>query len=103
MKVSYFEKVKKFIGSLPDELEAEVISLINVLEKSERPLAMPYSKSLGNGLFELRISGEIKVRVFYCFHENMVNLLHGIVKKTQKTPKKEIDYARKMQKLIESL
>jgi len=103
MKVSYFTKVTEFIISLSNELKGEVTSLVNVLNESEKPLAMPYSKSLGKGLFELRTAGEIKVRVFYCFHKNVAYLLHGIVKKTQKTPKKEIDFARKMHKIVESL
>ena len=103
MKVSYFEKVKKFVGSLSNESEAELVSLIDVLERSNRPLVMPYSRSLGNKLFELRTAGEIQVRIFYCFHKNTAYLLHGIIKKSQKIPKKDFDYARKMQKFIESL
>lgn len=103
MEVSYFEKVKKFIEFLPNEPKAEVISLVDVLEKSNRPLLMPYSKNLGNRLFELRTNGEILVRIFYCFHKNKAYLLHGIIKKSQKIPKKDIDYARKIQKLVESL
>lgn len=103
MKISLLKKVSEFILSLSYEVRGGINVLINLLEKSERPLSMPYSKSLGGGLFELRISSEIEVRIFYCYRKNMAHLLHGIIKKTQKTPKKEIDYARKMQKLIESL
>jgi phage-related protein len=55
---------------------------------------MPHSKHLANGLLELRIRGTREIRIFYCFHKNKAVLLHACVKKTQKTPEKELNAAR---------
>lgn len=52
-----------------------------------------HSKSLGGGLFELRIRSR---RILYCFRpRSIIVLLHGFTKKTQKAPQREIDIALK--------
>ena len=58
-------------------------------------LRMPYSKHLRDGLFELRtILGSDITRLFYFFDEGKIILItHGIVKKTEKTPASDIEYA----------
>ena len=60
-------------------------------------LGMPHTKQLDGKLCELRLKGEEGIgRVFYCsVHENRIVMLHSFVKKTQKTPRKELDTARK--------
>lgn len=59
------------------------------------PLGMPLVRSLGGGLWELRtdIKGRI-ARVIFCTHDNRIVLLHGFIKKTQKTPDRDIRLAR---------
>jgi phage-related protein len=53
----------------------------------------PLSKSLGKGLFELRVKAS---RIFYCFKPGrVIVLLHGFTKKSQKTPQREIEIALK--------
>ena len=65
------------------------------------PLGMPVCRPLGDGLFEIRtsLSGNRIVRVFFCIdkHQRAV-LLHGIVKKTQATPKSDLELARQNKK-----
>jgi phage-related protein len=59
------------------------------------PIGMPYCRSLGNGLWEVRChlsDGKIG-RVLFCIVKNEIALLHGFVKKTQKTPQPDIDLA----------
>ena len=56
---------------------------------------MPYSRQIQTNLYELGISGKQEIRVFYCFHNNQIYLLHAFIKKTQKTPHREIDTAQK--------
>jgi phage-related protein len=64
------------------------------------PIGMPLVRSLGHELWEVRSGlarGRI-ARVLFCVeHERMI-LLHGFIKKTQKTPKHEIDLALKRKK-----
>jgi len=54
---------------------------------------MPYSKQILRKLYELRIRGQQEVRIFYCFHQGQAVILHSFIKKTQKTPRKEIKIA----------
>lgn len=61
-------------------------------------LGMPHAKMLGNGLLELRVRGRREIRILYIHvAAAQIVLLHGFVKKTQATPKKELQLARKRQ------
>lgn len=65
-------------------------------------LGMPHTKAMGGGLFELRIkSAEGIARVFYCtVVDKRIVFLHQFVKKTDKTPAKELQIARRRLKEI---
>jgi phage-related protein len=66
------------------------------------PLGMPYCRSLGNGLWEVRsdlTDGKIGRVIFCVVHERMV-LLHGFVKKTQKTSAHDLRLALKRMKEV---
>ena len=59
------------------------------------PLGLPLVRSLGRELWEVRSSltqGRI-ARVIFCVSDGQMVLLHGFIKKTQKTPPHEIDLA----------
>ena len=56
-------------------------------------LGMPYSKQILHNLYELRVRGSQEVRIFYCYHQNQAVVVHFFVKKSQKTPQKEIKTA----------
>lgn len=64
-------------------------------------LTEPYVKSLkgknNKGLYELRIkfSSDIARIFYFTYYNNKFVLLHGFIKKTMKTPEREIDKARK--------
>ncbi len=62
----------------------------------------PLVKSLGAGLFEIRsiLPSHHITRVFFCIYAQKIVLLHAFVKKTQQTPAKELELARKRQKLL---
>ena len=64
------------------------------------PLGMPYCRSLGNGVWEVRsdlTDGRIG-RVIFCVARERMVLLHGFVKKTQKTPAQDLRLALKRMK-----
>jgi len=65
------------------------------------PIGMPLCSSLKGykGLWEIRtrLSGGRIARVFFCAHKGSMVLLHGFIKKSQKTPPKEIDIAVRRQ------
>jgi phage-related protein len=61
------------------------------------PLGMPYCRSLGSGLWEVRsdlTDGKIG-RVIFCVARERMVLMHGFVKKTQKTPARDLRLALK--------
>lgn len=66
------------------------------------PLGMPYCRSLGNGLWEVRsdlTDGKIARTIFSVVRERMV-LLHGFIKKTKKTPAQDLRLALKRMKEV---
>lgn len=66
------------------------------------PIGMPLCRSLGNGLWEVRsslTSGRI-ARIIFCVHESRMVLLHGFIKKTQKTPDADLQLALRRRKEI---
>jgi phage-related protein len=66
------------------------------------PIGMPVCRPLGHGLLEVRIDfrgGRIG-RVLFCIVGEDMVLLHGFVKKSQKTPKQDLDLARQRMKEI---
>lgn len=67
------------------------------------PIGMPYCRPLGNGLWEVRsnLSGGRIARVMFCILAGEMVLLHGFEKKTQKTPKADIELALRRKKEIE--
>lgn len=86
--------VEKFIRSLDKATISKFTREANLLEKHGPSLGMPYSKKLTRNLCELRIRGKQEVRIIYGFIGNKIYLLHGFLKKTQKTPMKEIEIAQ---------
>ncbi len=98
MEVVYWgERTKRFVRSLDREVKIEVGNVIDLLVQEGHMIEMPDSKSLGKGLFELRIQGRVKVRVLYIFHNNKAYILHAFIKKTWKIPLQDIRYARQIQ------
>jgi phage-related protein len=64
---------------------------------------MPLCRKLGGGLWEVRssLNGNRIARVVFCIAEGRMVLLHGFIKKTQKTPRTDLDLARDRQKMVE--
>jgi phage-related protein len=58
------------------------------------PIGMPTCRPLGKGLFEVRTNLPDGIaRVIFGFYEDQLILLHGFIKKTQKTPKADLELA----------
>ena len=89
--------VADFIDSLEPKMQAKAVATIDILSEYGNHLREPYSKPMGDGLFELRIRFSDNIaRIFYFFIiDNTIILTNGFIKKTAKTPKEEIALARK--------
>ena len=96
-----------------DRLEAEILSLpagfvarfVRYAEKMETfgpDLGMPHTRAMGGGLFELRIkAAEGIARVLYCtVVDRRIVFLHQFLKKTDKTPPRELEVARARMKEV---
>lgn len=103
MNIKVLFELKKFLKNLDKSIQGQILIMIDMLEENAQSLRMPYSKSLGKGLFELRIIGKIQVRIFYCFHKNTAYLLDIIVKKNQKLSPDNISYVRELKRRVERL
>lgn len=92
--------VKEFIDSLDIKMKARVFRTIELLEKYGNQLRLPYSKSLGDGIFELRCQQSNNItRILYFFFVNQnIVITNGFTKKTQKTPRNEIELAKTRRK-----
>ncbi|MEI6187842.1 MAG: type II toxin-antitoxin system RelE/ParE family toxin [Alphaproteobacteria bacterium] len=66
------------------------------------PIGMPVCKPLGDGLYEVRstISSKREIRIIFYIRANQMILLHGFIKKSQKTPDKELELVKKRKKEV---
>ena len=101
--VEYYGDLKRnepaadFIDSLPVETQAEVLRTMELLARYGVLLKEPYSKRIKGKIRELRIvdlHGHVRILYFTSTGRRFV-ILHGFVKKSGKTPKREIDIAEK--------
>lgn len=91
MEVKFFHKdIKKFIATLEKGTYARVMRLLYLLEEYGNNLSMPYSKNIGQGLFELRTMGKQKVRLIYTFHKGEAILLHVFLKNKNNIPHNDL-------------
>jgi phage-related protein len=104
LKVLFFrtaaggEPVREWLKSLEPVQDRKQIGVdIKTLEFGW-PIGMPVCRSLGDGLYEVRsdlAGGRIARVIFYVDVQQRMVLLHGFVKKTQKTPASDLELARR--------
>lgn len=92
----YSDDVQEEILSLPDTLAARYIVLTRRMVALGPNLGEPHTKAFGDGLFELRLKGaEGIARVFFCtLIGRRIVMLHSFIKKSNKTPQRELEIAR---------
>lgn len=89
--------VKRFIDSLNATQQSKVLRILRTFEEYSFQPVLPHLKKLvGTPLWEIRILGKDNIRIFYmAVGKNSILVLHGFIKKTQKTDEKEINLAIK--------
>ena len=89
--------VQEFLDSLEPKMKAKSLRTIDLLERNGPMLRKPYSAPMGDGIFELRVKhGSNIARVFYFFFVGRKAVLtNGLIKQTQKTPKADLELAKK--------
>lgn len=94
--------VKEWIENLNKKTKTKIYRNIQLLEEMGINLKEPFVKHLKSKLYELRIKDEKGIyRIIYFSYTNrQFVLLHGFVKKTQKTPNNEIIIAETRMKEV---
>jgi len=95
MDVVYDRSVMRFIDSLEKPARTKTLRALDLLVQFGYALTLPVSRKILNNLFELQIRGTQEVRLFYAFSSGKALVVHGFIKKTNKTPRKEIVCAQK--------
>ncbi len=97
-KVTFYSpSLEEEILSLPAGFVARFLKYAERMEIYGPDLGMPHTRSMGRGLFELRLkAAEGIARVFYCtLVGKRIVMLHQFTKKSEKTPRKELEIARR--------
>lgn len=96
------EPVREWLLGLSREDRREIGKDIATVEYGW-PVGMPTCAPMGAGLHEVRthLADRRIARVLFCFSGGSLVLLHGFIKKTQKTPGADLDLAKQRQKDVE--
>jgi len=93
--VYYREPVMQFVDTLPVGIRACDARITERMIAHGPNLGMPYTRAMGEGLFEVRAHGREGIaRLFHCTAvRHKIVMLHGFIQKTDKTPPKELKIA----------
>ena len=98
----YSNKVESQTQGFPKGILANFLHIAEMIEDLGPMLGKPYVGSMGSGLYEIRTKGKEGIsRSLYCTLKGKeIVILNSFVKKSPKTPKKELDIARKRMKEV---
>ena len=91
------EPVREFLDSLDVKMRAKMVREIELLAVNGPELREPYSKAIGDGIFELRakVGSDISRVLYFFFIGRKIILTNGFIKKSNRTPSGERDKAIK--------
>ena len=100
----YNESLVAAIERWPDGIQAKYLRMIDLIEESGPQLGPSHTKAVAPGLYEIRVKAKEGIaRSFFCYVEKQeIVVLHCFIKKSQATPKKELEIAKKRLKEIKS-
>jgi len=97
--IFYKEYFQEFFEKQNKKVQAKIIWTFDLIEDLQR-VPETYLKHLENtnGLYEIRVQHGSDIFRIFCFFDEgqLVVLANGFQKKTQKTPKQEIEIAQKI-------
>lgn len=103
MEVLYYEDeqgrqpARDFIDGTENKMKAKIFGRLQLLEQYGNTLPMPFARHLEDGIYELRTpQGSNTTRLLYFFFVgDKAIITNGFAKKTQRTPRREIEIAKK--------
>ena len=106
LKVAFFqtsngkEPVRDWLLSLTDAQKKAIGVEIKVVQYGW-PLGMPVVRKMTNDLWEVRINlGNRIARILFTSHQGIMVLLHGFIKKAQKTPANDLKIAKQRMQIL---
>jgi phage-related protein len=89
--------VEDFLLALDVKMRAKLAGMIQILQEKGNMLREPYSKHIDDEIFELRakVGSDISRVLYFFYYDGKIILTNGFVKKTQKTPRAEIERAKR--------
>lgn len=98
----YSHKVEKETLEFPPGILANFLHIAEMIEQLGPNLGKPYVGSLRGGLFEIRAKGKEGIgRSIYCtLAGKEIVILNSFIKKSQKTPKRALNLAKKRMKEV---
>lgn len=96
------EPVRDWLQSLPDA-DRKAVGMDLMRAQFRWPVGMPLCRPMGQGLFEIRstLPSARIARVLLCHTSEGLIALHGFIKKTQTTPKADLDLALQRMKEVQ--
>jgi phage-related protein len=93
--IDFFEGVEDTIINMPPKIQARMLRLLELMQTYGANLGAPHTTPMGDGLFEIRAKAQEGIgRGLFCYMQGEhIYILHAFVKKTQKTPKNELNLA----------
>lgn len=87
---------EEFLDSLDVKMRGKLVMTLKVLQEQGNRLREPYSKHLEDGIFEVRgkVSSDISRVLYFFYYGGRIILTNGFIKKTQKTPRNELEKAK---------
>jgi phage-related protein len=88
---------------MPPKIQARMIKLLELIQKHGANLGAPHTEPMGDGLFEVRAKAQEGIeRSLYCYMKGRhITILHAFIKKDKKTPKSDLELARKRKAEVE--
>ena len=89
--------VDDFLNELNDKMRAKMLLSIRIVREKGYQTRLPYSEELEDGIFELRakVGSDISRVLYFFVVGHKIILTNGFIKKTQKTPRSEIERAKR--------
>lgn len=100
--IDFYSGVEDAITEMPPKIQARMLWLLELMEKHGANLGAPHTIPMGDGLFEIRAKAKEGIgRALFCYMKGEnVYILHAFVKKSEKTPKKDLDLAKTRMKEV---
>lgn len=102
-KINYYnQSVKEDAYGLPEGIRAKFQAITDKMEEHGPDLGLPFTRAMGKGLFEIRAKGQegIARGMFCTISRKTIVILHVFIKKTEATPKRELDLSMKRLKEV---